>query len=170
MFKTTFSKKLKEQKGFTLIELLIVIAIIAIIAAVVFVALDPLTRFQDSRDSSRWSDVSNLLGAVKLDQVDNGGAYLTAILADDITRMIGDGTTGCNTGCTDLVGASTTACVSLGDLVTQGYLGSVPVSPDGESTWSADTTGYALTADATGIITIEACDAENSASDIKISR
>ena len=69
----------KKTKGFTLIELLIVIAIIAIIAAVVFVALDPLTRFQDARDASRWSDTAALLSAIKVDQVDNGGSYLTAV-------------------------------------------------------------------------------------------
>ena len=170
MFKKTFSKKLKAQKGFTLIELLIVIAIIAIIAAAVFVALDPLTRFQDSRDSTRWSDTSNLLSAIKLDQVDNGGSYLTdiTVLVAGDTFMIGDGDTGCNTGC--LIVSSSTACVDLGGLVTQGYLGSVPVSPNGEGTWSASTTGYALTADATGIITVQSCEAENTVGGISISR
>ena len=44
---------MEKRRGFTLIELLVVIAIISILAVVVFVALDPVTRFQDARDSRR---------------------------------------------------------------------------------------------------------------------
>ncbi|MCK5591227.1 MAG: prepilin-type N-terminal cleavage/methylation domain-containing protein [Candidatus Pacebacteria bacterium] len=180
MFQKTFSKKLKEQKvclaekrGFTLIELLIVIAIIAIIAAVVFVALDPLTRFRDARDSSRWSDVSATLSAIKVDQVDNRGSYLAAITADGTARMIGDGTAGCDdaydAGNCDVEIIADDACVDLTGLVTEGYLGAVPISPDGAVTWNASTTGYVLTASATGIITIQSCESENATS-ISISR
>ena len=45
-------------KGFTLIELLVVIAIIATLAVLVYVALDPVRRFQESRNSRRWTDVN----------------------------------------------------------------------------------------------------------------
>lgn len=155
-----------RQRGFTLIELLIVIAIIAIIAAVVFVALDPLTRFRDARDSSRWSDVSAMLSAIKVDQVDNGGAYLTAItnVTAGSVYMIGTATSGCddqNSYC-DVDVTNDTACVDLSGLVTEGYLGNVPVSPNGEATWTSSTTGYTLTKASTGIITISACESENS--------
>ena len=161
-------KKLKRnQKGFTLIELLIVIAIIAILAAVVYVALDPLTRFRDARDSSRWSDVSALLSAIKIDQVDNGGSYITAITAltdDEIYMITGDGTaTGCNaqnTTCdTNVTGA--TSCVDLSGLVSEGYLGEVPISPNGDGTWTTSITGYTLTKAATGVVSIKACESEN---------
>ena len=70
-----------KRGGFTLIELLIVVAVIAILAAAVFVALDPIQRFEESRDSARWSDVSNVASAVGVDQVDNGGSYLASIAA-----------------------------------------------------------------------------------------
>ncbi|EKD47532.1 MAG: hypothetical protein ACD_66C00019G0006, partial [uncultured bacterium] len=46
---------MRTKKGFTLIELLIVIAIIAILAAAIFVALDPVTRFQEARDARRYN-------------------------------------------------------------------------------------------------------------------
>lgn len=156
--------------GFTLIELLIVIAIIAILASVVFVALDPLTRFRDARDSSRWSDVSGLVSAIKIDQVDNGGAYLASIASTtaDVVYMIGTDTSGCNVTCDATIAASGN-CVDLTDLADQGYIGSVPVSPDGTGTWTAGLTGYTLTRASTGIITVQACESENSDS-ISISR
>lgn len=163
----------KMQRGFTLIELLIVIAIIAILAAVVFVALDPLTRFRDSRDSSRWTSVSELMSAIKVDQVDNGGDYLTAIqnLTPSRVYMIGTDVTGCddnNTYCdTDV--SSDTSCVDVTGLVTEGYIGEVPVSPNGEGSWTAGHTGYTLQRDATGILWLRACESENT-SEIYVAR
>jgi len=118
----------KNKAGFTLIELLIVIAIIAIIAAVVFVALDPLTRFQDARDSTRWQDVSALVDAIVVDQVDNGGTYITAISGTTTgTYQLGTAGSGCMTGCTAVT--VTGSCMDLGGLVTEGYLSSIPQDP-----------------------------------------
>lgn len=63
-----------HEKGFTLIELLIVIGIIGFLAAAVLVAVDPVKRIQDSRDSRRHSEVNALLNAILNQQVD-AGAY-----------------------------------------------------------------------------------------------
>ena len=111
--------KLKSSKGFTMIELLIIIAIISILASIAFVSFDPLKRFRDSRDASRWSDVSATLNAVKIDQIDNGGSYLASIssMVAGEWYMIIDGTmaTGCddsNAFCDMAVGADT-YCVDL---------------------------------------------------------
>ena len=163
----------KNKKGFTLIELLIVIAIIAILGAVVFVALDPLTRFRDTRDARRWSDITAVLNAIKVDQVDNGGSYIAAVtnIASGTIHMIGTDTTSCdnyNTYCDSNVVSSTT-CIDLSALVTEGYIGSIPTSPNGEGTWTDGRTGYTMQRDATGILTIRACESENS-SEISISR
>lgn len=162
-----------QNKGFTLIELLIVIAIIAILAAVAFVALDPLTRFQDARDASRWADISALMSAIKINQVDNGGQYLAAVagLTAGQVYMVGADTTGCdnyNANCDTAVGGSNN-CLNLSGLVTGGYLGSVPISPNGVGSWTSGHTGYTLERAATGIIHIRACESENS-DEIKISR
>jgi type IV pilus assembly protein PilA len=154
-----------RRAGFTLIELLVVIGIIAILAVVVFVALDPATRFEDARDTVRQSDVQEILSAIKIDQVDNGGLYSTAIEAMTAAQvyMVGTSTTACaaqNTVCdTDVTDADN--CVSLASLVTDGYLAEVPISANGSGTWVAAVTGYTLQKDATGIITVRACESEN---------
>lgn len=181
---------LKTKKGFTLIELLIVIAIIAILAAVVFVALDPLTRFQDARDARRWSDADAIVSALKLDQVDNGGSYATAAqtvtensgnvgFANNTLYMIGTATTGCaaiscDQGPTSGTGALTVSCVDLNagtdDLVVDGYLPAIPISPTkpGGTTWSAAQSGYTITRVGNNV-TIGACEADG-ATTIEIKR
>jgi type IV pilus assembly protein PilA len=166
--------KLAKTKGFTLIELLLVIAIIAILALLIFVALDPASRFKDARDSRRFSDVNNILTSIKVDQVDNKGSYLTSISVASSTEvyLIGDCTSGA-TGATvtDYCTTDPTqdVCLDLTGLSTQGYLGSIPISPDGDGTWTVSTTGYTLQKSTTGSITVRACENENSA-EIELSR
>ena len=164
-----------NSKGFTLIEFLIIIAIIAILSAVVFVALDPLTRFKDTRDSKRWSDIASVLDAVKIDQVDNGGAYLSEItaLTNDEVYMISANANivGCDDNCSSTVPVTDdNNCVNLSGLVTEGYLAEISISPNGDYTWDASTTGYTISKSAAGAITIEACEAENTPGGILLKR
>jgi len=159
----TKSSKLKAVRGFTLIELLIVIAIIAILAGVVFVSLNPLQRFQDARDAARWTDITALLSAIKVDQVDNGGPYLSDITERKAgtTYLIGNDTANCDDAACSLVTADAN-CVDLGDLETEGYIAGVPVSPDGPgvTTWDDGLTGYYVSRNSNGSITVGACEAE----------
>lgn len=172
---------LKDRKGFTLLELLIVVAIIAILALVVFVMLDPLKRFQDSRDSVRWQDTTALVDAIHLHQVDNGGAFLNAISSSTIDvgswYMIVDGggssamSLGCDdtydSGHCDAVIDNDFDCVDLDQLVNTGYLSGVPISPAGTITWDSGKndgnkgTGYALRHNANGSVSVQACESEN---------
>lgn len=151
---------MKTNKGFTLIELLIVIAIIAILAAAIFVALDPVTRFQEARDARRYNDLNNVLTAVVTDQVDNGGTYIAAVsgLTDDLFYTIGTDGAGCDAGCTAQV--TQAACADLTGLVTEGYLGSVPMDP---STGAATKTDYYISKKANGTVEVGACDPEGGA-------
>lgn len=157
----------KNKRGFTLIELLIVIAIIAILAAVVFVSLDPLRRFKDTRDSRRWQDVTNIMTAIKLEQIDGGGYYLSVIdnMASDTVYMIGTSGTTCsdhNANCDTNV-AGINYCVDLADLVTDGYLAAIPINPNGTGNWSALTTGYTLERDTSNDgLYVRSCESENS--------
>ncbi len=142
------------KRGFTLIELLIVIAIIAIIATVVFVALNPLQRFKDARNSVRQQNISAILSAIKINQVDNRGNYLESIrnITADLNYIIGTDTSGCDIGCT----ASTTqsSCVDLTGLVTAGYIRQIPIESNGGT--SAKTLYY-LNRASTGVVSIGAC-------------
>lgn len=165
-----------KNKGFTLIELLIVIVIIAVLAAAAFVALDPATRFADSRDAARWTDVTAVLEATKVDQVDNGGSYLTEIeaLTAGTNYLIGTATgVACDLAAAADCDVSITAgdCVDLTGLSTEGYLAEVPVSPVGASTtaWDGAMTGYYMTVNSNGSVTVGACESENTA-DISVAR
>lgn len=159
--------KRSHSQGFTLVELLIVIAIIAILAGVAFAALNPLVRFQDARDASRWHDVTETLNAAVLNQVDNGGTLLASIAAMNHGEvyMIGTAGSGCapsNLACdTDVT--STAHCVDLAGLVSTGYLPAVPISPTGvaTTTWSAAYTGYTLERSVTSTLTLRSCESEN---------
>jgi len=59
-----------RRQGFTLIELLIVIGIIGFLAAAILVAVDPVKRIQDARNSQRWAEVNAILNAILNKQVD----------------------------------------------------------------------------------------------------
>jgi prepilin-type N-terminal cleavage/methylation domain-containing protein len=151
--------KNKTQTGFTLIELLIVVAVIAILAGFAFVALNPLARFQDSRNARRWSDVNAILSAVKLSQVDNKGAY-----TEDITNLTEGDYYQIGAGVSDITCENPDVtlqpnAVNLEALVTAGYLASVPFDPNATGA-SVSATHYYLMKDSHGFITVGACDEE----------
>lgn len=144
-------------KGFTFIELLIILAIIAILAAVVFLAFDPLIRFQDARDLQRWSDVKATLDAIKDNQADNDGVYAEAVRALAVGKYatIGICATSGDSGCTTQI--TQAKCADITSLVAEGYLTSVPQDP---STGSEEKTDYYISLAETGVVTVGACDPE----------
>lgn len=139
----------KNGAGFTLIELLVVIAIIAILATVVFVALDPVSRFADARNSRRWNDVNSILTAVHEYIVDNDGSLPTGLTTGQAATEIG----------------SCGSCDNLSTPLTA-YLKSLPLDPSGGT---AVNTGYFVEVDSNNIVTVSADDAE-SGETIEVSR
>lgn len=131
-----------NKKGFTLIELLVVISIIAILATVVFVALDPVTRFADARNSRRWSDVNSILTAVSEYIVDNKGALPAGLTTGQAATELGS----CGT------------CDNLTTPLAK-YLKSMPLDPE---VGTASNSGYTIAVDANNLITVDATNAENS--------
>ena len=156
----------KAKQGFTLIELLIIIAVLAVLVTIVFVALDPLTRFQDSRNARRRTDVEAILSAIKYYQVDHGGSYLSDItdLTADNAYQIGTSGTGCDTTCANPTVDMQAACVDLSDLVSDGKLPSIPYDPNAEGA-SASFSHYYLIKNTNNSITVGSCDEEIGSAD-----
>ncbi len=161
-----FSSKvmtLSKSKGFTLIELLIVITIIGALAVTVFVALNPAQRLADARDARRTSDVDSILTAVHQSIVDNGGNLPTNMPAAGTVAQLGSA----GVDCADYVGqdgvaaacGTVAACADLmsGTDNLSAYLASMPIDPVASD---ANETGYTVTVDANGIVTVASCVAE----------
>lgn len=152
----------KHKTGFTLIELLVVIAIISLLSVVVFVALDPVKRFADARNATRYSDINSVLTAIHEYIVDNKGALPTGLTTNMAEAQLGTCTTGGATLCT----GATASCVNLSTPLVKS-LKSMPI--DKGTGASSSTTGYSVTVDANNIVTIKACMAENGET-IQVSR
>lgn len=147
----------KTRSGFTLIELLLVIAIIAILAIIVFVALNPVQRFRDTRVARRVTDVETILTALHLYINDNTGSLPSGVTRGMAERQLGSATSGCaitSGGCN----VSNAACLNLSSELAP-FLKSIPIDPS-EAT-SSGRTGYSIVVDSNGIATIRACLAED---------
>lgn len=157
----------RNKRGFTLIELLLVIAIIAVLSVAVFAALNPAQRLKDAKDARRTSDVDTILTAIHQSIVDNKGTLPTKMPAAGQERQLGTGdATACATALTT-GGCNTPASTACADLMLLAdaqdllpYLKSMPIDPNGGTTYTAAKTGYSVLVDANGIVTIRACGTE----------
>lgn len=97
------------HRGFTLIELLLVITILVIILGAIFVFVDPVRRFNMTRNAVRRTDSAALAKAISFDLSDEEGSGTDASrLVKRKWKHLGKDTQGCSISCGDL-GRSTTA-------------------------------------------------------------
>ncbi len=152
-----------SRPGFTLIELIVVITLIVIIAAAAFVAIDPARRLHAARNSTRWSDVTAILEAVKKYNVDNDGDFpTTAVALDSATgsiQVIGEDTVNCATfTCSTALTLASSSCKITGlDTDLRPYLAEMPYDP---KTGSGGDTRYYINKDEYGIVSVGSCDPE----------
>ena len=179
-----------RDEGFTLIELLIVIAILGILAAAVLVAVDPVGRIQEARDARRAAEVNGLLNAVLNEQVDaralyDGNAPAT-VAGSSKVQVIVSSVTGIDctvpasapvcTGQTLVLTGTDTCVVDIHDLAPN-YIAAIPVDPRGAGQnpagsglpLGATNTGYYMSRDSAGRITIGACYPEKTSA-VSVSR
>lgn len=163
MSQTLRNNRTSSVRGFTLIEILLVIGIIAVLATVVIVALDPATRFKDARNARRHSDVESLSAAVAQYVVDNQGTFPSGV--DATERQIGTSGDSCevDTGGCNVSGFSD--CVDLTASLAR-YLKEIPY--DQTNGVGPDHSHYSIMRDGNNIVTIRACDAEDT--EIYVSR
>ncbi len=138
--------KITNKKGFTLVEVLLVVVIIAILAAVVIVAINPGRQISQANDTQRSSDVKAILDAVHEYSIDNRGV-LPATITDTPT----------NVGSGELD-------VDICAILVPTYIAEMPFDPtDADALYTDCTTydtGYNISVDANGRITVSAPGAE----------
>jgi len=162
-----------EEKGLSLIEFLIIILVVAIIIASYLFFFDPVRKFKSARDSERWSGASLILNAIKDYQKNNDGSFLKEMdnmYADEWYMIVsGPMTAGCdnNNNFSSVEIYDDNYCIDISELVDDGYLGSVPISPAGRIQWDAginnsnNGTGYALMVDDDEVLYVQSCESEN---------
>ena len=165
-------------------NLLIVIAVVLVVVLVgiIFAALDPTMRFQQARTVVRQKSVNDILSALIEYRSDHEGRYpgVSSPNPGEVYMLV-DGTqmtTGCddhNSEClTDVT--QDTHCMDIHDLIDQEYLAAMPVSPAGEVVWDVggnagnNGSGYTVSVDTEGKVTVRACENEATTLEIQGSR
>ena len=110
------NKKITSQKGFTMIEIIIVIVIIGILSSIGFVALNGYKE----NNAKKKSDLSLIMKTIQMYYLDQG-VMPTGSYGDVAFCTIGK-------PADPLYGDPNNIC--LNDLVTKGYIKSLPIPPD----------------------------------------
>lgn len=114
---------MRKNKGFTLIELLVVIAVIGILASVVMASLN--SARVKARDAKRKADMKQIQTALEL-YYDQFGRYTVyEDLCSDTS--IGSNNGACSGGM--VLGTGWAANSDLGEIVTAGFMPSLPLDP-----------------------------------------
>ena len=145
-----------KKLGFTLIELLIVVSFIAILFIVVFIALNPLELFSESRNAQRWVKVSELLTGIHILTIQDEGIVLNKNdWEEGIYYVLGTKATGCARTCGNIPVAE--KCLDLTDMLKSRRISQIPTDP---LFGSEENTGFYAYREEGTIITIGSCASE----------
>jgi prepilin-type N-terminal cleavage/methylation domain-containing protein len=147
----TFSFLRKTRRGFTLPEVLVVVGILSILAVIAIVAIDPVSRFEDARNSRRLSDIQAIAGVLHQYTIDHKGVFPSGL--NNQERQIGTASSGCSL-ITDECSVKEDSCLDLTAAITP-YLHGVPNDPSGGT---REFTRYSVRIGDNNAIIVRACD------------
>lgn len=139
-----------NKKGFTLPQLIVTMLVLLVMAAFVFIWIDPLARVGEAKNTKRTQDVNVIAAALFNYAKENNG----------LMPVLGTITTDKKVLCATQSGSNLTCdgdselCLTIDDDDFYKYLVQLPYDPNKSS---SDDTGYYLTQDANGILTVGAC-------------
>lgn len=143
----------QTTRGVTIVELVVVVLLIAVLAAIIFIALNPVQRLAQSRNSQRASDVTAILEAIHRYTLDSQGQLPSGLSSGMLVTQIGTQDSDCDVTCGV---ASASACVNLNSSLAK-YLKQMPVDP---SIGSQLKTGYFVTVTENNEIVVGVCSPE----------
>jgi prepilin-type N-terminal cleavage/methylation domain-containing protein len=153
----------KTEKGFTLVEMLIVIGLIALLATTVLVAVNPSRQFKFARDTERKAHLTAILNAMGQNISEHQGDFLcngAAFTFPQLSAVMESG------------GSSE---YDIAPCLVPDYIPKLPVDPKDPGThfYTSPTSyysGYMISEDENGYITLEAQSEMNPSEKIKITR
>ena len=141
----TADKSVSQNQGFTLLEILLVVAAIAILAGIVIIAINPGKQLADTKNAQRQININTILNAVYQYAIDNIG-QLPANITTAPKEI-------CRSGQVCLASQA-----DLSVLTANGkYIVSIPTDPIASNT----VTGYFISKDVNGRVTVSSTYAEN---------
>ncbi len=140
---------MKSQKGFTLIELLVVIGILAILFSIVLIAINPARQFNQANDTKRRSDTLQILNSIHQYAAEHSGNLPTGLTAGMAAVDVSD----------------TTGDANICAQIMPTYISALPQDPQNNSgapitTCTGYDTGYQVSVDTQGRVTVSAPDAK----------